>query len=432
MRDNTSFRVQSSSAGAGYSPRHPHRQTPRKETKGKLSGHPLWRWAKQRFLDHPGSSLLSLAFAVGGILMLTHFVHIKYLPSIDLKSATGILLGVAMAGVLTIGSVAILLGIPGALMQLCVRYKVLNPGAENLNKKEGSKERKQHKGNARGNFVLYIYASVAIALSLLFGPYSFASTETFFGWPVISVIVGISVIFLLCVAALAVRYRDGGPANRLARIRFRKAWGRTHGLWVLGFLTLLQLSVCAFLIQIFPYFRQDSDIASLMNFGLAISLSSAIGIAIHHSWKSATLSLGVGVFLMLFLFDGLVQISDAVIKTLKLGNLENTTLLVSSSGCKIITGILDCGRCTSSNEDKDPVFRIEGLKILSRVGEEHLLAFSKEQEESRFLLRSSEVISISYPGQSKENLPSMPAIPPACVTVKAVSMPSANTLKESK
>ncbi|KXB32230.1 hypothetical protein AT959_04010 [Dechloromonas denitrificans] len=362
--------------------------------------------------------------------MLTHFVHIKYLPTIDLKSATGILLGVAMSGALTIGSVAILLGIPGALMQLCVHYKVLNPGTEDLKKEQGSKERKNRKGNGRVNFLLHIYASVAIALSLLLGPYYFDATETFFAWPVGSVIVGISVIFLLCVAALVIRHRNGGPVKRLARIRFRKNCGHTHGLWILGFLTLLQVLVCAFLLQIFPFFRQESDLISLINFGLAISLSAAIGIAIRHSWKSAALSLGAGVFLLIFLFDGLVKVSDAVMKTLKLGNLENTTLLVSSAGCQVITGTLGCGRCASSNGEKTPVFRIQGLKILSRVGEEHLLAFQKEQQETRFLLRSPEVISISYSAQSKEELPSTPATLPACVTVEAVSMPPAVTSKE--
>ena len=364
--------------------------------------------------------------------MLTHFVHIKYLPSIDLKSATGILLGVAMSGALTIGSVAILLGVPGALMQLCVHYKVLNPGTEDLKKEQGSKERKNRKGNGRVSFLLHIYASVAIALSLLLGPYYFGATETFFAWPVASVIVGISVIFLLCVAALVFRYRNGGPVKRLARIRFRNDCGHTHGLWILGFLTLLQVFVCAFLLQIFPFFKQESDLISLINFGIAISLSAAIGIAIRHSWKSAALSLGVVAFILIFLFDGLVKVSDAVMKTLKLGNLENTTLLVSAAGCQIITGALGCERCASSNDDKAPVFRIQGLKILSRVGEEHLLAFRKKEQETRFLLRSPEVISISYSEQNKEELPSMPALSPACVTVKAVSMPMATALKDSK
>lgn len=432
MRDHSSFRAQSSRAGAGYSPRHPHRKMPPKETGGKLSSHPLWLWVKQRFLEHPGGSLLSLAFAVGGILMLTHFVHIKYLPSIDLKSATGILLGVAMSGALTIGSVAILLGVPGALMQLCVRYKVLNPGTDDLKKEERSKERKRRKGNGRGNYMLYIYASVTIALSLLFGPFYFGATETFFAWQTMSVIVGISVIFLLCVATLVIRYRNGGPAKKLARIRFRKSWGHIHGFWILGFLTLLQLFVCTFLIQIFPFFRQESDIVSLMNFGLAISLSCAIGMAIHHNWKSTALFLGMGVFLLIFLFDGLVKVSDAVMKTLKLGNLENTTLLVSAAGCQIITGTLGCERCTATNDDKTAVFRIQGLKILSRVGEEHLLAFRKNEQETRFLLRSSEVISISYSEQKKEELPTIPATLPACVTVKAVSMPTATEFKVSK
>lgn len=255
MRKHATYRAQSTSAGAGYSPSHPHRRTPRKEAVEQLYGHPLWRWAKQRFFDHPGSSLLSLAFAVGGILMLTHFVHIKFLPSIDLKSATGILLGVAMAGALTVGSVALLLGIPGALMQLCVHYKVLNPGTVDLEKEAGSKERTRRKGNSRGNFVLHIYASVAIALGLLFGPYYFGITETFFGWPLIWVIVSISFIFLLCVALLAFLYRDGGPVNRLARIRRRKAWGHAHGLWIMGFLTLLQVSICTLLLLALPFFK---------------------------------------------------------------------------------------------------------------------------------------------------------------------------------
>jgi len=432
MREKPTIRAQSASAGAGYSPRHPNRQISREETGDRVSDHSLLHWIKQRFLGHPGSSLLSLAFAVGGILILTHFVHIKYLPSIDLKSATGILLGVAMAGALTVGSVGILLGVPGMLMQLCVRYKVLNPGTENLDKEDRSNARKKRKGNARGSFMLYIYLSVFTALSLLFGPYYLSSTETFFSWPITSVIVGISVVFIMLVAVLVAKYGNGGPSSRLPRIRFRKLGGRTHGIWIFGFLTLIQLTICTLLLQIFPFFQQDSDFLSFISFGMAISISCAFGIAIRHNLKSAALSLGIGIFLLIFLADGLVKVSDTVMKTLKLGNLENTTLLVSSTGCQIITGSLGCGFCKPSDGNKAPIFSIQGLNILSRVGEEHLLAFRKQQEETRFLLRSPEVISISYSANKKEKQLSNPATSSDCVVVKAVPMQMENAPNEGK
>ena len=361
--------------------------------------------------------------------MLTYFFHINYLPSIDLKSATGVLLGVAMAGVLTIASVAVLLCVPGALMQLCVRYRVINPGAEDLKKDERSKERKERKGNGRGSFILYTYASVAIALFLLFGPYYFGLTETFFGFSIMSVIIGISGVFLICVGMLVLSSHEHGLIKSTLRVRFRTVSGHKHGLWILGFLILFQIPVCAFLIQIFPFFRQDDDVLSLVNFGLAISLSCAFGIVVRHSWRSASLSLGAGLLLLIFLFDGLVRASDTVMRTLKLGNLENTTLLVSSVGCQVVTGTLGCGQCAVVGGEKAPVFHIQGIKVLSRIGEEYLLAFRKEQDETRFVLKAAEVLSIAYPAPREETLSSIPKEPLACVIVKEVSAPTVMTSK---
>lgn len=345
--------------------------------------------------------------------MLTHFVHIKYLPSIDIKSATSVLLGVAMTGALTLGSIALFLTIPGALMQLCVRYKVLNPGTQDLKKDTDSKFRQKLKGRARGNYVLNIYASVAIALALILGPSYLGLSETLFGWSTVPVILFISVVFLIAVAMLIAKYEQGGPVRRLARVRYRTLRGRLHGFWILGFLTLLQLAVVSFLFQIFPFFQQESSIFTHLYFGLAISFSSAAGIAIRHNWKSAAFSLGVLVFLITFLFNGLVQISETVMRNLKLGNLENTTLLVSLDGCQTITNLIGCGTCQTPLEKRG--YKIEGLSILSRIGEEHLLAYRNDKKETRFLLRSSEVIGVAFPTTEKQ----VPA--PGCVSITPIN-----------
>jgi hypothetical protein len=164
-------RKPSANAGAAYSPRRAIRQTQTAKNArhiGLLRS--ILLWARQRFSEHFASSLIALAFALGGLLMSVYFFRIQYLPSINLESATGLLLGVAMAGGLTLISLAMLLVLPGAALQLCLRYGVINSGAEKLGRKYKSLTRKIFMSNARVNFVIYIYVAELLALLVILGP----------------------------------------------------------------------------------------------------------------------------------------------------------------------------------------------------------------------------------------------------------------------
>lgn len=327
--------------------------------------------------------------------MLAYFYQIKYLPSIDLKSATGLLLGVAMAGVMTLGSIAILLGVPGALLQLCVRYKILNPGTENLDIDLKTPERKKRKGNGRGAFVLYTYIAEILALALLLGPSYLDLNETFFGWSTTGAVTSISWLFMISLGVLVLKKSMGG-VNRQLRVRYKRCRHWKHGLWIFAFMTLFLTAISAFLFQLFPFFRQEDDIASLLYFGLAISISCAFGIAIRHSWKSALIFSSALLLTFLFWFGGLQPFAAAIMHTLKLGNLENVVILVSPSACQTIATIQEAKLCEGVTRPANGTCRISGLTILSRVGEESLLAFKAKQSDVRFTLRSSEITSIAY------------------------------------
>ena len=327
--------------------------------------------------------------------MLAYFYQIKYLPSIDLKSATGLLLGVAMAGVMTLGSIAILLGVPGALLQLCVRYKILNPGTENLDIDLKTPERKKRKGNGRGAFVLYTYIAETLALALLLGPSYMGLNEPFFGWSTTNAVTSISWLFMISVGVLVLKKSTGG-VNRQLRVRYKRCRHWKHGLWILAFMTLFLTAISAFLFQLFPFFQQEDDIASLMYFGLAISISCAFGIAIRHSWKSALFFVSGLLLVFLFWFGGLQPFAAAIMHTLKLGNLENVAILASPSACQTIAAIQESNLCEDVTYHASGGCRISGLTILSRVGEESLLAFKAKQSDVRFTLRSSEIVSIAY------------------------------------
>lgn len=419
-------RKPSANAGAAYSPRRAIRQTQTAKNArhiGLLRS--ILLWARQRFSEHFASSLIALAFALGGLLMSVYFFRIQYLPSINLESATGLLLGVAMAGGLTLISLAMLLVLPGAALQLCLRYGVINSGAEKLGRKDKSLARKIFMSNARVNFVIYIYVAELLALLVILGPAYLGLTQTFFGWPLVVVTWGISGIFLLWVLGLVGLFEEKGRVKRLARVRHRKIRGVNHGLWIIGFLTLFLIFVSAFLFRLFPLFQRESDFVSLLNYWVVISISCAIGIAAIHNWKSALLLGVLPLFLFLFALGGLGSMSENVMRTLKLGALENTTMLVTPTGCQSIAAQITTSLCAEPKTlPPDTTCRIQGLTILSRIGEEQLLAFKDESSETRLTLRSSEVISMAYPEKRANNSVPSKAHKP-CVTIEpTVPQPS--------
>ena len=355
--------------------------------------------------------------------MLVYFFRIQYLPAISLESITGILLGVAMAGTLTLGSLAILLGLPGAALQLCLRYRVVNPGSGIFDDEEKTPARQKFRGKARVSFLLYVYVAEFLALLAILGPAYLDLTHTFFGWPLVTTTLTISGLYLIGVVIFTARYEKGGPAKRLARVRYRKFRGHTHGLWILGFLTLLLICISTFLFQLFPLFQRESDFESLLNYWVVISVSCAVGIAAIHNWKSALLLGVLPLFLFLFALGGLGSMSESVMRTLKLGSLENTVLLVTPTGCQSIAAQLTTSLCAKQKPlPPDATCRIQGLTILSRIGEEQLLTFKDESSETRFTLRSSEVISMAYPEKhAGSSAPSKAQ--KSCVTIEPTAPP---------
>lgn len=414
-------RKPSTSVGAGYSPRRRVRQaqTSSKSHHADTLG-AILQWVRKRFSEHFASSLIALSFALGGLLMLVYFYRIRYLPAINFESATGMLLGVAMAGVLTLGSLAILLGLPGAALQLCLRYRIINPGAEKFDKEEKKPARQNFRGKARAHFLLHIYVAEFLALLAILGPAYLDLTHTVFGWPLVTTTWAISGIFLVGVAVLAGHYEKGGPVGRLAKVRYRKIRNHTHGFWILGFLTLLLICISTFLFQLFPLFQQKNDLVSLLNYWLVISISCAVGIAAIHNWKSAALLGILPLCLFLFVFGGLGTMSESVMRTLKLGALENSLMLVTPGGCQTIAAQINTFLCPEKKTlSPDTTCRVQGLTILSRIGEEQLLAFKDESSETRFTLRSSEVISIAYP--EKRSNPAQNTSRKPCVTIETVT-----------
>lgn len=417
-------RKPSANAGAAYSPRRTVRQaqTGRKTHHADTLG-AILQITRQQFSEHFISSLTALAFTLGGGLMLVYFFRIRYLPAISLESATGILLGVAMAGALTLGSLLILLSLPGAVLQLCLRHRVINPGTRIFKNEYLRPSRQSFRNSARLNFLLHLFVAEFLALLATLGPAYMGWTHTLFGWSLILTTWAISVLFLAGVAALALSYEHGDPVGRLAKVRYRKFRGHAHGFSILGFLTLLLICINTFLLQILPLFPLESDLANLFYFGLVIFLSCAIGIAAIHNWKSAPLLGIVPLILLLFVLGGLSTMSESVMRTLKLGALENTTMLVTPTGCQSIAAHMTTSLCPEQKTPPpDATCRIQGLTILSRIGEEQLLAFKDESSETRLTLRSSEVISMAYPEKLAGNSATRNAQKP-CVTIEPTTPP---------
>lgn len=384
--------------GAGYSPRQRLRRLQLPTAKPVALRTSLRGWLYARVKDHPGSSLLALAFTLGGLLMLAHFQHIEYLPVLDVRSVTGLLLGVAFTGLLGLASFAILLAVPGVVLHLCVRYKVINPGMADLDKNTGAKSnRNKAKGNARGLFVLYLYASTAIALGLHLGLPSLGITETIGEISINIFFFGVGVTYLAAVFFNVVFSAKAKTPQLLPRIRYRKIFATWHGGWLLGFLTLLQLVVTTIMFLVAPLFRLEAGLFNIINFGVMISFSGAFGIAIRHNWKTASVSIGALLLLALLLFGGFTQIAQSAVQILKLGNIRNASLIVSSSGCEMLANAAGCGKCSGTSQKQSRTFRIEGIDVLSRVGSEHLLAIKRGNSETRLLIPATDVLAITYP-----------------------------------
>ncbi len=148
--------------------------------------------------------------------MLVYFLRIQYLPAVDLESVTGVLLSVALLGALLFFSLAVLLVLPGTVMQFFVRYKIINPGAEKFDEKENSPARKILKEKLRINFLLLIGIAEFFALAVTFGPFYFGLTHTIFGWSLLMTTWVISCVFLLLVFIAAMLHEAGWLADSRA------------------------------------------------------------------------------------------------------------------------------------------------------------------------------------------------------------------------
>jgi hypothetical protein len=126
----------------------------------------------------------------------------------------------------------------------------------------------------------------------------------------------------------------------------------------------------------------------------------------------------IGLLLLLFFILGNpVSISAAVMRTLKLGALENTTILTTPTGCQSIASLMKDSVCKDSKLTKPLVMcRIHGVAILSRIGEEHLLAFKKDQSETRMTLGSSEVRNIAY----QMKITQIATDKPTCIKIETI------------
>ncbi len=104
-------------------------------------------------------------------------------------------------------------------------------------------------------------------------------------------------------------------------------------------------------------------------------------------------------------------------RTLKLGALENTTILTTPTGCQSIVSLTNGSVCEDSKLTKPLVMcRVHGMAILSRIGEEHLLVFKKEQSENRMTLRSSEILNIAYQIKTTQTTTEKPT----CIKIETI------------
>lgn len=396
---------------------------------GKLKPNPapeFSNWLKQGFDWLTPTKGLSFVFLLGSILLLSHFQQIGFLPNLNLNSSSSLILGVTFVGLSLTLALGLSLVITGAALQFLVFHKVINPGTEHLGKQEKpAPARDALRAKSRLYFMAYLYASGFIALALHLGLPALGIKEVWPGMLINQFLVWLGAIFLSLIFAYAAFAPKTTTRFFVPRIRYRSWKGRKHGFWIIGFLTFWQLGLLIFTIPISKFLTTNNGYADMAYFIIATTLSGTLGIALFHNWKTASISTIVLILVALIPFGGYSQMVKIVIRQLKLGNIEHAALVVTPAGCRTISTTLACGHCSSDQM----LARITGLKILSRIGDEHLLAFGQDKAETRFLLRSSEVISIAYPNLPPKTDSTTAAPAPSCVGIEA--SPSATTTSPS-
>ena len=117
--------------------------------------------------------------------------------------------------------------------------------------------------------------------------------------------------------------------------------------------------------------------------------------------------------LLLVSLEATASIPNVAVRQLGLGNIERATLLVNYEGCLIIREAgrdLKCG-------DKEGLYRVDDVRIISRLGTTHYLSYKRGGAEVKFTLPSSAVLSWS------KGLPAATPTPPPAQTPPAAATP---------
>ncbi len=379
-------------------------------------------WFAKYFHANVLKVIWSLIVFLGGLIALIFFVHIDFLPTIDLPNATAILASIALIGILIVYMFGVIITFPSFVLQSFaegrwkkhdeatikeheektdnkIKQDGVNHGPANpvvygdgngTNREPNASLTKEHTrpsevDKERRHLIFASIIAVMLAAALHVGLVRLQ---------VQSQICPNYVYLPMLFAILFI----GAPAFWFSQT---KKWGAkgvklANAVWLFAFwVTVGLFQLLPFLWTIIPTVAEFDFYFSLAFWLIVVGLLNTLGLMPNKvfNWR-VTIPLAVlSFFMLLMLNSNVAWLSTAAFKALALGAVDDVQIVVTAEGCDVIRAALkqaECGQKTPNGH-----FSVEHVQMKSRVGAEYLFEFGIPAKADRVVLKKDYVIGWS-------------------------------------
>jgi hypothetical protein len=340
-----------------------------------------------------------MSLFLGGIISWRYYLEIKFLPEIDAQSLLVLGFGSFIAGFLLIFSISYLVVFPGTSWNNFIKQeKILNnyfsekkylildsrPRKIELNKRNKNNQKK----------IFYYFWLLFLNISFVFS-LSYIFTFKNKTWGFVFLFIDILVLFCIFVNVHRIISSTENKEIRTFSIVLQMIYSSFFSSWAYVISCLI----------LYSFVKSDiiqNKAVIFIGFLLPIIFCFLASLlVIYLDIKSLSFNIIIGFALVLVLMIILQKVNyipGQVMKIYGWGNISNASIVVNQAGCQVVKqmGIKVEDKCAN----KDEVYRIDGLCILSSIGKNYYLRFPDyypqgQIEAATFTVPSSNVVSWS-------------------------------------
>jgi hypothetical protein len=339
-----------------------------------------------------------MSLVLGGIISWRYYLEIKFLPEIDAQSVLVLGFGSFIAGFFLIFGISYLVVFPGTSWNNFIKQeKSLNKYFSKskyiiLDSKPKKIELNKSKNNQKK--ICYYFWLLFFNISSVFSlSYVFTVKNKTCGF----VFLFVDMIVLFCIFIDVHRMTSSNKNKEILTfsIVLRMIYGSFFSSWA-------YVVSCFILYSLVKSDIIQNKVVIFTEFLLPIIFcffASLLVICLDIKSLSVNMIIGfAAVLFLMIIFQKINFIPSQVMKIYGWGNISNASIIVNQTGCQAIKkmGVNVTNKCTN----KDVVYRINGLCILSSIGKNYYLKFPVNHPRNQiktatFTLSSSNIISWS-------------------------------------